>query len=183
MKFDKEDIQKLVLGGIILIGLLYGYFSILLGPLQKQREARQKAIAALDPKIAAAQSQIQRTAALEARAPEAQETISKIDSMIPEGSPVAWFPSRMGEFFKTHGFDKSTTRLNNELQDKELPGYRRITWSIDVPRLEFVPFAATLAVLENEEPLVEVSSVQFEINRDEVGLQRALITVNNIVKQ
>ena len=73
--------------------------------------------------------------------------------------------------------------MNNEFPEKELPGFRRLSWGIDLPRVDFVPFAAALAQLENEEPLVEVVSLQIDTSREDSESQRALLTVNNLVKQ
>ena len=40
-----------------------------------------------------------------------------------------------------------------------------------------------VASLENEEPLLEISGLQIESGRDDLGSQRALLTVSNYVKQ
>lgn len=183
MKLGKEEIQKLVLGALLLIGAIYGYFSMLLGPLHKQQANTRKSVDALIPEIAAAEAAIKKTAAVEKDEPAARETLSQIDATIPEGSPVAWFPPRIAEFFKSRGVDKAATRLNNEFPEKDLPGFRRMNWTIDVPRIEFGPFAAALAELENEDPLLEISNLLIETSREDVEAQHALLTVNNIVKQ
>ena len=133
--------------------------------------------------IAKAKAQIQKTKEMEKNAPAAALTTQQVEAMIPEGSPVAWFPTRMGEFFKKQGFDKTSTRMNSELPDKDLPGFRRLTWSVDLPRVEFAPFATALAMLENEEPLIEISNLQIDASREEVEMQHALLTVNNLIKQ
>ena len=56
MKLGKDEIQKLVLGGLMLIGLIYGYFSMLLGPLSTRQESARKKIIALGPQIAEAKA-------------------------------------------------------------------------------------------------------------------------------
>jgi hypothetical protein len=183
MKLGKEEIQKLILGGLLLIGLIYGYFSMLLGPLKTRQETVRKNITGLGPQIADAKAQIRRTHELEQNAPAATMTVRQVEAMIPEGSPVAWFPPRVAEFFKRQGVDKSATKLNNEFAEKDLTGFRRMSWGVDLPKVEFAPFAAALAVLENEEPLLEITSMQLDASRDDVESQHALITVNNLVKQ
>lgn len=183
MKLGKDEIQKLVLGGLLLIGLVYGYFNMLLGPLSKRQETARKSIVALEPEIAKAKAQIKRTETVEQGAPAATATVQQVEAMIPEGSPVAWFPTRMAEFFKRQGVDKAATKLNNEFPEKSLPGFRRMAWGVDLPKVEFVPFAAALAQMENDEPLLEITSMQIDASRDEVETQHALITVNNLVKQ
>jgi hypothetical protein len=73
--------------------------------------------------------------------------------------------------------------MNGEVADKELPGFRKLVWGVDLPKVDFVPFAEALAALENEEPLFEIGSLQIDASREEVGMQHALITLNNLVKQ
>src|SRR5438128_2245023 len=112
MKLGKEEIQKLVLGLLLFFGLIYSYFDLLLGPLVKRQEATQASIVALGPEIANAKAQVDKTKQLEAGSVNVQLTAKQVDAMIPEGSPVAWFPTRMGEFFKRQGIDKALTRMN-----------------------------------------------------------------------
>ena len=182
-KFGKEEIQKLVLGSLMLVGLVYVYFNMLLGPLKQRQAGVRQNIVDLDPQIAAAHAQVKKTAAIEEAAPKAQETLAQVSAMIPDGSPVAWFPTRLGDFFKKQGVDRAATRMSTELADKSLPGYRRISWSVDLPRVDFIPFAAALAQLENEEPLVEIATMMIDTTREEVDSQHILMTVNNLVKQ
>jgi hypothetical protein len=183
MKLGKDEIQKLVLGLLLFFGLIYSYFDLLLGPLSKKQEATRQSISSLGPEIANAKAQIQKTRQLEATAEAAQLTARQVDAMIPEGSPVAWFPTRMNEFFKKQGIDKTMTRMNGELADKELPGFRKIVWGVDLPRVEFVNFARAVAALENEEPLFEITALQIDASREDVEAQHALLTLNNLVKQ
>lgn len=184
MKFGKEEIQKMFLGGLLLVGVVYSYFNLLLGPLEKQQAIARKSIAELEPTINAARLQIKKTANLEAAAPASTATMASVTTMIPEGSPVAWVPPRISEFFKKQkGEAKAATRMNAEYEDKDLPGFRRISWSVDLPRVDFATFGAALAQLENEEPLFHVASLQVDTSRDEVDAQHVLLTVNNIVKQ
>jgi hypothetical protein len=183
MKLGKEEIQKIVLGAMLVIGVIYSYFSFLLGPLTDSQEAARKSINSLTPEIAQAKAQIAKTKELEKSAPAAQLTARQIEAMIPEGAPVAWFPTRMADFFKKQGFDKAFTRMTSEGPEKELPGFRRLTWTVDLPKVEFMPFACAIAQLENEEPLIEISNLQMDASREEVETQHALLTVNNLIKQ
>jgi len=183
MKLGKEEIQKVVLGVLLFFGLIYSYFDLLLGPLSKRQEATQASIAALGPEIAKAKEQIEKTRQLELNADAAMLTARQVDTMIPEGSPVAWFPTRMTEFFKKQGIDKALTRMNGEMPDKELPGFRKLVWGVDLPKVEFVNFAEAVAALENQEPLFEIGALQIDASREDVESQHALITLNNLVKQ
>jgi len=183
MKLGKDEIQKLVLGILLLFGLVYSYFDLLLGPLVKREETARQSVNALGPEIASAKAQIEKTQQALKNSPAATLPMRQVEAMIPEGSPVAWFPTRMAEFFKKQGLDKASTRMTAETIEKELPGFRKIAWGVDLPKVEFVPFGQAIAELENEEPLLEVSALQIDASRDDVETQHAFLTVNNLVKQ
>lgn len=183
MKLGKEEIQKIVLGGLVGMGVVYSYFDLLLGPLKTRHANTQKSIAALQPEISKAKGMIARGTSIRDQAPLAQATIAQIDAMIPEGAPVAWFPTRMTEFFKTQGIDKVTTRMTGEAPLPSLTGYRRITWNLEIPKVECLRFGAALAALENSEPLISVEACNIDTQREEPDIQRVTLTLSNIVKQ
>jgi hypothetical protein len=181
MKLSKDQKQKLVLGGMLVVGVVYAYFEFLLGPLRKAEIAARHGMSELEPKIAAANAQIAKVAGLRAKQPEAQQYMAQVKGMIPEGSPIAWFPPRLADFFNKQGVEKVTARLNNETVEKELVGFRRLNWSLEAPQVDFISFAAALAALENAEPLVEVQSFEAEAGRENVGVQRVAVTLNNLI--
>jgi type II secretory pathway component PulM len=183
MKLGKDEIQKIFLGVLMLFGVLYSYFAMLLGPLLQRQQSTQQSIAALGPEILAAKAQIEKTRQLEQTSANVTLTSRQVEAMIPEGSPVAWFPPRMAEFFKRQGLDKASTRMNGEALDKELPGFRKLAWGVDLPKVEFAAFGQALAALENEEPLLEITALQIDASREDVEAQHVLLTVNNLVKQ
>ena len=183
MKLGKEEIQKLVLGGLLFVGVVYSYFNLLLFPLKKHQDATRKSTVALGPEIQNAQAQIKQTQDLERTVPEKTIVLRQVDAMIPEGSPVAWFPTMVGDFFRRQGIEKATTKINTEMPEKELPGFRRLTWGIDLPRVAYGQFGGAICALENEEPLLEIRTLQIDASRDDAETQRSTITVNNLVKQ
>jgi hypothetical protein len=183
MKLGKEEIQKIVLGTLLLFGIVYSYFDLLLGPLMKRAEMTQQNVAALGPEIANAKAQMAKTKQMELDSPKATLPVHQAEAMIPEGSPVAWFPTRMADFFKKQGLDKAATRMTGESTEKDLPGFRKLAWGVDLPKVDFVTFGQAIAALENEEPLLEISALQVDASRDDVETQHAFLTVNNLVKQ
>jgi hypothetical protein len=179
---SREELQKLLLGTLLFFGLVYGYFDMLLNPLHKRQANTATGIVALDPEIDKAKEQLKRSAGVQNEAPKAKASIEQIDAMIPEGAPVSWFPVLVADFFKKAGFDKAVTHMNNETTDKDTPGYKKVSWSIDVPRVDCNGFARAVAQLENEQPLVEIQSLSIESMRDDPEGQHVLLTVQNIVK-
>ncbi len=183
MNLGKEEIQKIALAALLVMGVVYSYFNLLLGPLTLHQEALAKSVTALGPEIVAAKAQIQHTRELEAAVPQRMSTTKQVTALIPEGSPVAWFPPRIADFFKRQGLEKSSTRLQSEAVVKEMVGFRQLSWAIDLPKVGFIRFATAIAQLENDEPLVEINTVQLDASREDVELQHALLTVTNTVKQ
>lgn len=183
MKLSKDEIQKVGLAGLLLAGVVYCYFTMLLGPLARKQVALAKTASELAPRIVEARKQIAKTQQLEKQAPVAVDTLDSINGLIPEGAPVAWFPPRMVEFFKRQGIDKATARLTNEYADKEFTGYRKLAWSVDLPKAEFVSTALAIAGLENEEPLLEVNNIQIDSIKDDPQYQHVLLSVGSIAKQ
>jgi len=183
MKLGKEEIQKIVLGVLLFFGVIYSYFNLLLGPLVKREEVASRGIQTLVPGIAAAKAQIEKTKQMQKNAPMAMLPMRQVEAMIPDGAPVAWFPTRLGDFFKKHGIDRVSTRISGEMPDKDLAHFRKLSWAVDIPKTEFVPFAQAVAALENEEPLLEIGVVQIDASRDDVETQHVALTLNNLAKQ
>lgn len=183
MKLGKEEIQKIVLGVLLFFGLIYSYFDMLLGPLSKRAELTKHSAETLVPQIQASKGQIQKAKDMERDFASATLVMRQVEAMIPDGSPVAWFPTQMQEFFKKEGIDRSSTRMTGDSGDKELPKFRHIAWGVDLPKVDFATFGNAVATLENEQPLIEISAVQIDASRDDVESQHVFLTVNNLVKK
>jgi hypothetical protein len=182
MKLSREQTQKIVLGGMMFCGVIYSYFEFLMGPLSTAREFAIKETEALAPKIAEARTQITKAKALEEKAPASRQMLEQIRAMIPQGSPVAWVPTRLADFFKREGIEKATARMTGEPTEKELTGFGKFAWAVEIPRVEFVTFARALSAFENAEPLMEVQTVEVEAGRENVQFQRVSFVVHNIVR-
>ena len=182
MKLSREQIQKLVLGIMMFCGIIYSYFEFLLGPLSADREHALKETATLAPKIAAARTQISKTKAIEEKAPASQLVLEQVRAMIPQGAPIAWVPTKLTDLFKREGIEKPSARMAGEPAEKELTGFGKCAWAVEIPRVEFITFARALSVLENSEPLMEVQTVEVEAGRDNVQFQRVSINLHNIVR-
>jgi hypothetical protein len=183
MKLSKDQKQKLMLGGMMVIGVIYGFIEFLISPAQNARAAALKNIGTIQPKIDAAKAQIAKTNGLEAKLPETSKFNAQVAAMIPEGSPVAWFPPRVADYFKQQGIDKVSARANSDTVEKELTGYKRYNWGVEIPRAEFIALGTALAEMENGEPLLEIQAIDIEANRDDAQAQRANLTINTLVRQ
>lgn len=183
MNLAKQEIQKIVLSLILLVAFLYVYFTVLLGPLLVTQEKEVRNIQELNSKIQEASRQIQKTKTLEAKVPEATKDLAGILSKTPQGAPVAWFPPKMAEFFKSRGMEKAVTRLTSETPEPELEGFRKLAWSVELPRSEFLQMGKAVADLENGEPLIQVLGIQVEGVAGEPLLQHTTMSIATVLKQ
>ena len=182
MKLNKDQKQKIILGVMLMAGITYITDDFLLSPLATERVTLAKEMEANEPNVRRMRGEIAKARDLGLKSPEAKKTISQIDSMIPDGSPIAWCPPRVVEVFKGHGVERVTARMSNESLEKDLTGYRRLVWSIDVPQVDFATFAYILADFENSEPLFEFTGFELQAQGEHPDMQRATLTVQNIIK-
>ena len=184
MKFSKEELQKVVFIAIILVAFLWVYNDLLLGGISKNERDKNKIIADLQPMIKAAHEQLQRTKVLEGQAASVDETLDQIKGLIPNGAPVAWFPPRITDFFKRQGIEKASIQQNGDSPDKDLgEDFRKLAWTIDLPKLTFAKLGIAVAGLENEEPLLEISRIQIGENREDPISQGAILNIVTIMKK
>lgn len=182
-QLSKDEIQKAVLGGLLFMLLIYGYFTMLLGPLKSGQERTRKQTAEVLPKINEAHTQIRRTSNLETTAQGAATTVKQVGALMTDGSPVAWYPPRVAELFKREGVDKAATRLQAESPaEGDLSQYRQITWDVELRRAQFLPLALAIAAYENEEPLSEISKISIDTDRENPEFHRTLLVVKHLVK-
>jgi len=181
MKLEQEQIKKIGLSAVVLVALLWGYFAFMLDPLEKSEKDATSGLAALGPQIADAKVQIAKTADLEKKAPVATAFLNRVKNSIPDGAPIAWFPPKMADFFKSRGIDKCTTHLVSESADP-MPGFKRMVWSIDVPKVEFITLGLAICHLENDEPLMNILSVSVDATREDAQYQHATLVLSTLVK-
>jgi hypothetical protein len=63
-----------------------------------------------------------------------------------------------------------------------MPGFRRIVWSVDVPKVEFVPLGVAISSLENQEPLLNILTVSIDATREDAQYQHVTLTLSTLVK-
>jgi hypothetical protein len=186
MKYNKDQVQKIILAVILGITGIYTFFNLLFNPLVDSAAKAKCAIKDLTPKIAEASKQIANARGLETSDPNSATAKALFEVMkqeIPDSVPVAWFPPRMSEFFRKQGIPKITSRFNADSPEADLPGFKSSNWAIEIQRTDFNQLAAAIANLENEEGLMQINNLQIEASPMEVGMQRAQLTVTTIVKQ
>ncbi len=183
-KLTKDQIQKIALSSLMMIGLIYCYFTFLIAGLNKADLDNASAIENLDKEIATAQGTVKRSGNVEEQARTAQETLAQVNDMIPDGAPIAWFPPRMTAFFARHNVKGITTRTNgiDASPDPVMHDYRNASWSLDIPQVGVSALGSTLAGLENEEKLLEITRLQVSAQADAPEKQRVAMNLLSLLK-
>lgn len=185
MKFQKEQIQKAVLVGMLGVGGLWYYAYEMMGPLAERRTKAEQEIASLEGKIKEAKTQITRGSTIEAgdtNAAAARGIYAAMRAKIPDGQPVAWLPTRLSDFFVRQGIAKPAFHCNIETAGMEFPGYKTSSWTIEIPGVGFATLGAALAGLENQEGLMQITSLQIDAMAKEPESSHAKLLISTLVK-
>jgi hypothetical protein len=182
---NKEQAKKMFLGGLGLIALIYVYFSFFLGPLNKSRNAVQAKINDLQTKVSTSKTEISKAAKLEETAHSATIRYDALRALSPDGAPIAWFPPRMKTFLASYQIDKGTIRLetNSAFKEKELAGWSRYLWIIDLPQADFETLGNAMAQLENTNPLLSIKKLRIHAAADDPEMQKVVFTAATIIYQ
>ena len=180
---NKEQTKRLMLGGIGLIGLLYVYFTFFLGPLNNSRNSIQGKINELEQKIATSKAEISKATKLEESAHAATVRYDALRALSPDGAPIAWFPPRMKTFFAGQQIDKVMTRLetNSAFKEKELAGWNRYLWIVDLPQADFESLGKAIALLENSNPLLSIRRLRIHAAANDPEMQEIVFTASTII--
>ena len=177
-KFNKDQIQKIVLSTLGFIGLIYCYFNFFLGPLNKSRAAMTTSIADVETKTAASKTEMKKTANLEMLAKEATGRYEALKRTTADGAPIAWFPPKMRTFFSDRGIDKVTARLESsgDFKEPELADWIKDTWAIELPRSDYSDLGKAIAELENSEPLLAIQQITVHAVPEEPQYQQVSLS-------
>ncbi|MGH8092800.1 MAG: hypothetical protein ACREIF_04950 [Chthoniobacterales bacterium] len=158
---NKDQIQKIVLSTLGLIGLIYCYFTFFLGPLNRSRAAMIQTIAGVQAKSASSKTELKKTANLELQAKEATGRYEALKQTTADGAPIAWFPPKMRTFFGKYGIDKVTARLESsgDFKQPEMSDWIKDTWAIELPESDYNALGKAVADLENTEPLLTIQRI------------------------
>ena len=183
-KFTKDQLQKIILSALMMVGLIYCYFTFLIAGLNKSDRDTAAAIEGLDKQIATAKSGVKRSASVEEQARSSEELLAQVNDMVPDGAPIAWFPPRMNTFFARHGVKGVTVRSAgiDAGPDAVMKDYRNANWTVDIPQVGATALGITVAGLENEEKLLEITRLQVSSQADAPEKQRVSLNLLTLLK-
>jgi hypothetical protein len=182
-KFNKDQIQKIVLSVIGFIGLIYCYFNFFLGPLNRSRESMSQTIIELQAKTASSKNELKKTDNLEVEAKQATGRYESFKRTTAEGAPIAWFPPKMRSFFSNQGIDKAAVRLeaSADFPQSELSSWLKDSWVIDLPQSDYGVLGRAIAELENTEALLSVQKVSIRAIPDVPQYQQVALSMQTVL--
>ncbi len=184
-KFSKDQIKKLMLSAMGFVVLLYVYFSFFLGPLKRAHESTLAQIADRQKKIDTSKNEMTRASALERQAKDAATRFAALKALSPDGAPIAWFPPRMKTFFANQHIDRAVARLesNTNFKQNELAAWTKYNWLIELPQADFAALGASIAELENTQPLLAITKLSIHVLPDQPQFQQVGIAATTVVEK
>jgi hypothetical protein len=184
-RLSKDEIKRYILSLLGLIVLLYCYLTFLLKPLNQARARMITAMADREKNLAEGKKTLQQAAHLEETAGNSVERSTTLDDLTPAGAPVAWFPPLMKSFFAADQIEIGHVRLLNTaaLKQSELATYSKMDWVIDIPHADFLLLSLSIARLENERVLSNITGIQIHAVQDRPEFQSVTLGIAMILKK
>lgn len=184
-KFNKDQLQKIVLSAMGFIFLLYVYSSFFLGPLSRSRNTMLKTMQDKQSKLDHSKEDLSKAATLEQQAQHATTRFASLKALNPEGAPIAWFPPRMKAFFATQQIDKAVARMESTAAFKqpELANWSRYNWIVDLPQADYLTVGKALAELENSEPLLSITRMTVRAMPEQPQFQQVSLGVATYIQK
>jgi hypothetical protein len=184
-RLSKDEIKKCILSLLGLIVFLYCYSAFLLRPLNQARARMITTMADREKKMAEGKKTLESAAQLEEMAGNSIERSTTLDELTPAGAPLAWFPPLMKSFFAADQIEIGHVRLlsTTALKQSELATYSKMEWIIDIPHTDFSLLGLSIARLENERILSNITGIQIRAVQDKPELQSVTLGIAMILKK
>ena len=75
------------------------------------------------------------------------------------------------------------TRLetNSAFKEKELAGWNRYLWIVDLPQADFESLGKAIALLENSNPLLSIRRLRIHAAANDPEMQEIVLTASTII--
>jgi hypothetical protein len=181
----RPSIMRLAVVGGAILGIAWATYSVSIAPLQRSERELLGTLTDRRERIDAARKTIEEIKQQEQATAGARAELQRLHRDLPAGSVMSWFPSRMKQHFDRLGISDSVTRLNNALDEPEMPGYQRTYWAVDLPiqgaARDISSLLIAVAELEKAEPIVKV--IDLAIRQDDDSHRIAVINVTALVRK
>lgn len=166
-KISKEVLERVMIGAIVTVGVLYGSWKLLLSPLREQRATVLKECEAVQATLSANQALVAQQSKAATVYEEAKNKLLGVmnESMPPPKNALAW----AGDFFRKVSLN-STTGMRPQrilesgtmpipVKEGQTPMFEEYTVRTDY-QSDFHSFGHYLAALESANPLMRVDGFE-----------------------
>lgn len=184
-KFNKDQVQKIVLSAMAFVFLLYVYTNFFLGPLSRSRDNMLRTMQDKKGKLDHSKDDLNRAGTLEHQAQNATTRFAALKGLNPEGAPIAWFPPRIKVFFANQQIDRAVARLESDAPFKQaaLSDWNRYEWTIELPQADYVTLGKAIAELENSEPLLSITRLTIHALPDSPQYQQITLAAATYIQK
>lgn len=177
----KEERQRLLLAGLLLVGVLYGYFGLLLSPMNtgiaqagRAVEDRNQQISSIGVELRALREEIAMLdrPILDTAAKELLETVPT--------SHLVFTPAILSRILDEHRLSKGLSRSVMVAPFYGREDLHRASWEISLSEAGALRVGQAVAAVENEFRLSQLSEVSFEASTAS-GTVSATVTLELVI--
>ena len=178
----KEERQRLMLGGVLLLGALYGYFGLLLSPISQGIKAAVHVIADRTEQTTASSAELRKLREEMARLdrPILDAAASELLETVPK-SHLATTPPILFRILDEHHLPKREARSAMLLPFNGRQDLQRAVWEMKLREADALHTGEAIAALENEFRLGEIREVSLETN-SATGTVDATIALELVIR-
>lgn len=171
----------LVLAGAWLV------FQLVIAPSHERERQIRTETAKVRQQIADGRNTLMEIRSLEIQTNIARNQLQRLDSEYPSSPAVVWIPERVQQHFGRSGFAELKTTVKNALNEPQLPGYERVSWSIEIPMQNVTRqmggLLLAVADFEEKERIVRVADIAIEADAREPGSHAAVVHFSTLLRK
>lgn len=139
-------------------------------PIIAKEHSNQLGLAKLATQLADARKELDGKPELERQTASVRTELLRWSGKVPVGSAKVWFPDWLKEQLTSLGIKESQIRLNSEVPEPGLSGFKRTFWHVSLPEqagLKNIPkFLLALQELDQRERLMKILDCTLQAGPD-----------------
>jgi len=173
-------LRQVVLCGTALV-LAWQFQIWMLHPLNLQHEDFIRQRTELQNNLRSAHEKLVAIKDSEVKVGEARATLNRLLGQHRDTPTMVSFPNEMEAHFSHFGFSSAVVRFVTAREDRDLPGYQRVYWSIGlpIPRTDrnVAGLLLTLSDLEKQDRFIKVIDFALQPDAEDPSLRTASINL------
>lgn len=177
-QLSKDQMQRLILGLLLLVVGGAMVQTMLLQPMKKDIEANINALPNLEKTISELKREVRTSEQIAQKAVQLAPIPEQVFKDIPTGAPITWFPPQMTRYLEGKGAKNVVIARGgiSKPGDPSLAMYDQLTWNINISAISYLKLGELIAALETDYPLIQVSSININMNMSDPEFQVVTLT-------